>query len=280
MASPSAVSSPPTVEQVTQALSGVNDPEIHRPITELGMVKNVQVGDDGTIRVDVWLTVAGCPMRDTITRAVTGAVSELPGVAAVRVELDVMSEEQRRGLQSQLRGGRQEREIPFAKDSSLTRVYAVASGKGGVGKSSVTVNLAAALAAAGQKVGVLDADMYGHSVPRMLGVTGRPTQVEEMIMPPSAHGVKVISVGMFTKGNEPVTSRYPSVTWCRVPSCSWSPPRRSPPPRWLSGPGRWRPSCTSTSSGSSRTCPTCRARTAGSGSTSSAPAAARPLLTR
>src|SRR6266496_3233464 len=122
MASPSAVSSPPTVEQVTQALSGVNDPEIHRPITELGMVKNVQVGDDGTIRVDVWLTVAGCPMRDTITRAVTGAVSELPGVAAVRVELDVMSEEQRRGLQSQLRGGRQEREIPFAKDSSLTRV--------------------------------------------------------------------------------------------------------------------------------------------------------------
>src|SRR6266496_3152318 len=184
MASPSAVSSPPTVEQVTQALSGVNDPEIHRPITELGMVKNVQVGDDGTIRVDVWLTVAGCPMRDTITRAVTGAVSELPG-------------------------GRQEREIPFAKDSSLTRVYAVASGKGGVGKSSVTVNLAAALAAAGQKVGVLDADMYGHSVPRMLGVTGRPTQVEEMIMPPSAHGVKVISVGMFTKGNEPVPWRGP-----------------------------------------------------------------------
>src|SRR6266487_471397 len=209
MASPSAVSSPPTVEQVTQALSGVNDPEIHRPITELGMVKNVQVGDDGTIRVDVWLTVAGCPMRDTITRAVTGAVSELPGVAAVRVELDVMSEEQRRGLQSQLRGGRQEREIPFAKDSSLTRVYAVASGKGGVGKSSVTVNLAAALATAGQKVGVVDADIYGHSVPRMLGVTGKPTQVEQMMMPPSAHGVKVISIGMFTQGNSPVVWRGP-----------------------------------------------------------------------
>jgi len=153
MASPSAVFVAAHHRAVTQALSGVNDPEIHRPITELGMVKNVQVGDDGTVRVDVWLTVAGCPMRDTITRAVTGAVAVLPGVAAVRVELDVMSEEQRRGLQSQLRGGRQEREIPFARDSSLTRVYAVASGKGGVGKSSVTVNLAAALAAAGQRSG-------------------------------------------------------------------------------------------------------------------------------
>ena len=159
--------------------------------------------------MDVWLTVAGCPMRDTITREVTAAVSKLDGVARVRVELDVMSDEQRRGLQSQLRGGKPEREIPFAKDSSLTRVYAVASGKGGVGKSSVTVNLAAALAASGQKVGVLDADMYGHSVPRMLGVTGRPTQVEKMIMPPTGHGVKVISVGMFTKGNEPVPWRGP-----------------------------------------------------------------------
>src|SRR5450755_7408 len=209
MAPPSAASSPPTKEQVTQALSGVNDPEIHRPITELGMVKNVDVGRDGTVRVDVWLTVAGCPMRDTITREVTAAVSKLDGVARVQVELDVMSDEQRRGLQGQLRGGRPEREIPFAKDSSLTRVYAVASGKGGVGKSSVTVNLAAALAAAGQKVGVLDADMYGHSLPRMLGVTGLPTQVEKMIMPPSAHGVRVISIGMFTKGNEPVVWRGP-----------------------------------------------------------------------
>jgi ATP-binding protein involved in chromosome partitioning len=209
MASPSAASPPPTKEQVTQALSGVNDPEIHRPITELGMVKNVDVGRDGTVRVDVWLTVAGCPMRETITREVTAAVSKLDGVARVRVELDVMSDEQRRGLQGQLRGGRPEREIPFAKDSSLTRVYAVASGKGGVGKSSVTVNLAAALAASGQKVGVLDADMYGHSVPRMLGVAGKPTQVEKMIMPPSGHGIKVISVGMFTKGNEPVPWRGP-----------------------------------------------------------------------
>jgi ATP-binding protein involved in chromosome partitioning len=199
----------PTVEQVTKALGGVLDPEIRRPITELGMVKNVEIGPGGAVRVEVWLTVAGCPMRDTITREVTAAVTKLPGVASVRVDLDVMSDEQRRALQSQLRGGRPEPEIPFAQPSSLTRVYAVASGKGGVGKSSVTVNLAAALAATGQKVGVVDADIYGHSVPRMLGVTGRPTPVENMIMPPSAHDVKVISIGMFTKGNTPVVWRGP-----------------------------------------------------------------------
>jgi ATP-binding protein involved in chromosome partitioning len=159
--------------------------------------------------VDVYLTVAGCPLRDTITRDVTAAVSALPGVSGVRVELDVMSDEQRRELQGRLRGGRPEREIPFAQPASLTRVFAVVSGKGGVGKSSVTVNLAAALAATGQKVGVLDADIYGHSVPRMLGVTGRPTQVEQMIMPPSAHDVKVVSIGMFTTGNAPVVWRGP-----------------------------------------------------------------------
>jgi ATP-binding protein involved in chromosome partitioning len=209
MTSPPTVTTPPTADAVTQALSGVNDPEIHRPITELGMVKDIGIARDGTVRVDIWLTVAGCPLRDTITREVTAAVSKLAGVSRVRVELDVMSDEQRRDLQGKLRGGRPEKEIPFAKPDSLTKVYAIASGKGGVGKSSVTVNLAAALAAAGQKVGVLDADIYGHSVPRMLGVTGRPTQVEQMIMPPSAHDVKVISIGMFTKGNEPVVWRGP-----------------------------------------------------------------------
>src|SRR2546430_7764555 len=207
--SPSALTPPPTTEQVSEALARVNDPEIRRPITELGMVKNVAIAPDGKVRVEVYLTVAGCPLRDTITRDVTAAVSAVPGVAAVAVQLDVMSEQQRRELQTQLRGGRQEREIPFAQPSSLTRVFAVASGKGGVGKSSVTVNLAAALAASGQKVGVLDADIYGHSVPRMLGVTRRPTQVEQMIMPPSAHDVKVISIGMFTDGNTPVVWRGP-----------------------------------------------------------------------
>src|SRR5262250_2968485 len=200
---------PPSAEQVTQALAGVNDPEIRRPITELGMVKNVDVAADGTVAVEVYLTVAGCPMKDTITREVTAAVGRLPGVSSVRVDLDVMSDEQRRALQTQLRGGRPEPQIPFAQPSSLTRVYAVASGKGGVGKSSVTVNLAVALAASGQKVGVIDADIYGHSVPRMLGVTGRPTPVENMIMPPAAHDVKVISMGMFTKGNTPIVWRGP-----------------------------------------------------------------------
>jgi ATP-binding protein involved in chromosome partitioning len=202
-------SSLPTAEQVTSALAGVNDPEIGRPITELGMVKSVSVAAGGLVDVSVYLTVAGCPMRDTITSRVTDAVAALPGVSGVRVTLDVMSDEQRKAMQTQLRGGRPEPVIPFAQPASLTKVLAVASGKGGVGKSSVTVNLAAALAAAGHKVGVIDADIYGHSVPRMLGVTGRPTPVENMIMPPSSHDVKVISMGMFTKGNTPIVWRGP-----------------------------------------------------------------------
>jgi len=208
MAAPSVVS-PPSAEQITAALAGVNDPEIRRPITELGMVKSVDVGPAGRVRVEVYLTVAGCPLRDTITKDVTAAVAAVPGVSSVAVDLDVMSDEQRRELQGRLRGGRPERAIQFAEPGSLTQVFAVASGKGGVGKSSVTVNLAVALAAAGQKVGVIDADIYGHSVPRMLGATGTPTQVEQMMMPPSAHGVKVISIGMFTTGNSPVVWRGP-----------------------------------------------------------------------
>ncbi len=199
----------PTIEQVTAALATVNDPEIRRPITELDMIKSVDVADDGSVTVGVYLTIAGCPLRDTITRDVTAAVSKIPGVTGVRVNLDVMSEEQRKALQTKLRGGQAPKEIPFAKPTSSTRVYAVASGKGGVGKSSVTVNLAAALAAQGRKVGIVDADIYGHSVPRMLGVTNRPTQVEQMIMPPNANGVKVISIGMFTEGNTPVVWRGP-----------------------------------------------------------------------
>jgi ATP-binding protein involved in chromosome partitioning len=199
----------PTAEQVTTVLAGVKDPEIGRPITELNMVKSIDIAPDGRVDVGVYLTVAGCPMREEITSRVSKAVSGLPGVSAVRVALDVMSEEQRKSLQTQLRGGKPEPVIPFAQPSSLTQVFAVASGKGGVGKSSVTVNLAAALAASGHKVGVMDSDIYGHSVPRMLGVTGRPTAVENMIMPPSAHDVKVMSMGMFTKGNTPIVWRGP-----------------------------------------------------------------------
>jgi ATP-binding protein involved in chromosome partitioning len=199
----------PAEDAVRAALATVNDPEIHKPITELGMVESVRIAADGTVTVVVYLTVSGCPLRDTITANVRDAVSTVPGVTGVDVRLEVMSDEQRRELAASLRGGQAEREIPFAKPDSLTRVYAVASGKGGVGKSSVTVNLAAALAADGLKVGVVDADIYGHSVPRMLGADGRPTQVESMIMPPSAHGVKVISIGMFTPGNAPVVWRGP-----------------------------------------------------------------------
>ncbi len=206
---PTATTQQPDIDRIHAALQTVKDPEIRRPITELEMVKDVTIGADGTVEVQVWLTVSGCPMRETIVRDVTAAVSAVEGVTAVRVELDVMSEEQRKGLQQRLRGGAPEPEIPFAKPGSLTRVYAVASGKGGVGKSSVTVNLAATLAARGLSVGVVDADIYGHSIPRMLGVTGKPTQVEKMIMPPQAHGVKVISIGMFTPGNTAVVWRGP-----------------------------------------------------------------------
>jgi ATP-binding protein involved in chromosome partitioning len=199
----------PTPEQLTAALATVEDPEIRRPITEIGMVKSAAVDADGTARIGVYLTISGCPMKDTLTERVTAAVGALPGVTSVQVELDVMSDEQRKQLQSTLRGDNPQREIPFAQPGSLTRVLAVASGKGGVGKSSVTVNLAAAMAARGLRVGVLDADIYGFSVPRMLGVEHRPTQVEQMILPPTAHGVKVISIGMFTRDNTPVVWRGP-----------------------------------------------------------------------
>ncbi|MDS1269759.1 Mrp/NBP35 family ATP-binding protein [Lipingzhangella sp. LS1_29] len=199
----------PSTEEVHAALTKVQDPEIHRPITELDMVKSVDVADDGSVDVGIYLTVAGCPMKGRIQEDVSNAVREVSGVTGVRVELDVMSEEQRKALQAKLRGGQAEKEIPFAKPNSLTRVFAVASGKGGVGKSSVTVNLAAAMAESGKKVGVVDADIYGHSVPRMLGVEQRPTKVEDMIMPPTAHDLKVISVGMFTQGNQPVVWRGP-----------------------------------------------------------------------
>ncbi|WP_019875701.1 Mrp/NBP35 family ATP-binding protein [Sporichthya polymorpha] len=203
------MSSAPSVEAVRAALATVNDPEIHKPITELGMVATVDVAADGVVSVTVLLTVAGCPLRDTITRDVNAALAKVPGVTDVRLTLDVMTAEQREELQTKLRGGVPAKEIPFSRPGSMTRVYAVASGKGGVGKSSVTVNLAAAMAADGLNVGVLDADIYGHSIPRMLGADGRPTQVQNMIMPPSANGVKVISIGMFVEGNTPVVWRGP-----------------------------------------------------------------------
>jgi ATP-binding protein involved in chromosome partitioning len=200
-----------TVEEsaVRAALATVDDPEIRKPITELKMVDSVSVSADGLVNVRVLLTVAGCPMKAELTNRVTAAVSRVDGVREVAVELGVMTDEQRTELRQNLRGDAPANEIPFAQPGSRTRVYAVASGKGGVGKSSVTVNLAASLAARGLSVGVLDADIYGFSVPRMLGVTGKPTQVEQMIMPPVAHDVKVISIGMFTPGNTAVVWRGP-----------------------------------------------------------------------
>jgi ATP-binding protein involved in chromosome partitioning len=194
-------------DRVRTALAGVNDPEIKRPITELGMVRSVDVDDSGRARIEVLLTVAGCPMKDTITRDVTAAVGKVGGISAVEVALGVMSPEQRQQLQTDLRGDRGEREIPFARPDSLTKVFAVASGKGGVGKSSVTVNLALAMAESGLAVGIVDADIYGHSVPAMLGIADqRPTQVEEMILPVPAHGVQVMSIGMLKPRRDQVVA--------------------------------------------------------------------------
>jgi ATP-binding protein involved in chromosome partitioning len=197
-----------TEDAVRTALDEVKDPEIGRPITELDMVASIVIAGP-EVTVTVLLTVSGCPMRDEITTRVEKAVGALAGVQSVHVVLGVMDDEQRKALSVKVRGDKAEREIPFAKPGSLTRVYAVASGKGGVGKSTVTTNLAAALQAQGLTVGVLDADIYGFSVPRMLGVSDRPTQVEEMIMPPQAHGIRVISIGMFVAGNAPVVWRGP-----------------------------------------------------------------------
>jgi ATP-binding protein involved in chromosome partitioning len=194
---------------ISAALATVIDPEIRKPITELEMVERDTVAPDGATTVRVLLTVAGCPMKEKLTTDVTAAVSAVAGVSSVKVDLGVMNDAQRTELRTKLRGDNPVNEIPFAQPGSRTRVYAVASGKGGVGKSSVTVNLAVALAQRGLEVGVLEADIYGFSVPRMLGVTGKPTQVEKMIMPPQAHGVKVISIGMFTPGNTAVVWRGP-----------------------------------------------------------------------
>ncbi|HNP57809.1 MAG TPA: Mrp/NBP35 family ATP-binding protein [Gordonia sp. (in: high G+C Gram-positive bacteria)] len=199
----------PSEAAIRAALSKVDDPEIGKPITDLGMVKSISIGAAGAVEVVVYLTTSGCPMRNEISERVQRALADVPGVGAIDVRLDVMDDEQRTALRKKLRGDRAEPVIPFAQPGSLTRVYAVASGKGGVGKSSVTVNLAAALARRGLSVGVLDADIYGHSVPRMLGNDAKPTQVEQMIMPPIAHGVKFISIGQFTDGNTPVTWRGP-----------------------------------------------------------------------
>ena len=198
-----------TQEQVLQALSRVEDPEIGRPITDLDMVKSVHI-DGNDISVEIYLTIAGCPMRSTIESNTRAVLEEIAGVGQVSVTMDAMSDEQRKALKAKLRGGATDPEIPFSRPDSTTRVFAVASGKGGVGKSSMTVNLAAALRAKGLSVGIVDADIYGHSIPGLLGSTAGPTVIdEEMLLPPISHGIKHISIGQFVEGNAPIVWRGP-----------------------------------------------------------------------
>jgi ATP-binding protein involved in chromosome partitioning len=188
-------------EAVLAALGRVLDPEIRRPVTELDMIRGVDVQPGGSVRVDLQLTIVGCPAADTIERDVRSAAGSVDGVHHVDVDVSVMSPATRAALTERLRGDRP-RGVQFTPDT-LTRVIAVTSGKGGVGKSTVTVNLAVALAAAGQRVGVVDVDVHGFSVPGLMGLTDahgvapRPTRVDSMILPPVAHEVKVVSIGMF-----------------------------------------------------------------------------------
>jgi ATP-binding protein involved in chromosome partitioning len=197
-----------TKEDVRQALRQVLDPEIGRPIEDIGMLKDIAV-QDGTVIVDVLITIEGCPLKDRIDSDVKSAVLPLPGVEKVQVRLSPMSEEERAALVSKLRGPAGPVPQQHYFTDGKTSVIAVASGKGGVGKSSVTVNLAAALAAEGHRVGLVDIDVWGFSVPRMLGVNDRPVGFNGMILPLEAHGVKVISMGFFVPEEQPVIWRGP-----------------------------------------------------------------------
>ena len=197
-----------TESAVRSALSRVEDPELNRSITDLGMVKSIDI-DGSSVAVEIYLTIAGCPMKAHLTESTREAALGVEGVEDVTVTTDVMSDEQRREIRIKVRGESAEPVIPFAQPDSTTRVYAVASGKGGVGKSSVTVNVAVALAQRGLNVGIVDADIYGHSVPHLMGSTDKPHQVDEMIMPLQAHGVKLISIGHFVDDNSPVVWRGP-----------------------------------------------------------------------
>ncbi|MFR8481483.1 MAG: Mrp/NBP35 family ATP-binding protein [Varibaculum timonense] len=194
-------------EAVKQALSRVIDPELGRSITDLDMVREISIDAGGAVKVGVDLTIAGCPLQAVIEKDVKAEVSKVPGVSAVTVEMGVMDENQRAALKEKLSGP--QNVIPFTQPDNLTRIYAITSGKGGVGKSSMTANLALSLAMQGLKVGVLDADIYGFSIPRMLGVSEEPTVIDGMIVPPVAGGVKVISIGMFVPDGQPVIWRGP-----------------------------------------------------------------------
>lgn len=184
------------IDQIAEALTAVQDPELHRSITDLGMVKDLNE-IDGAVSIEILLTISGCPMQDRLRTDITSAVSAVAGVKSVNLSFGVMSQEQRDNVKKIMRNGR-EKVIPFAQPDSLTRVIAIASGKGGVGKSSVTVNLAVAAAKKGLRVGILDADVYGHSIPRLMGLMGqRPTAIDQMFIPLESFGVKTVSMEMF-----------------------------------------------------------------------------------
>jgi ATP-binding protein involved in chromosome partitioning len=197
------------IQEINAALATVSDPELHRPLPDLGMVEKVEFFN-GVAEIKILLTISGCPMRDRLQKDVTEAVMKVSAVNQVALEFGVMNEAQRDNVKKLLRGGR-EKFIPFAQPDSLTRVWGISSGKGGVGKSSVTVNLAAALAVRGFKVGVLDADVYGHSIPRLLGIEGqRPTAIDQTFIPIEINGIKVVSIEMFKPDRaDPVAYRGP-----------------------------------------------------------------------
>jgi ATP-binding protein involved in chromosome partitioning len=195
----------PDRDEILKALEGVIDPELRRPVTELDMVRDVVV-DGGAVTVTIALTVAGCPLRSSFQDQVSQHVGGVEGVESVRLDFDVMSPEEKAALSTKLRGGRPEKGLSLDPG---TRVVAVASGKGGVGKSTLTASLAAALALRGEQVGVLDADVYGYSIPHMLGLHQRPIVVDKMIVPPVRGELKLMSIGFFLDENDPVMWRGP-----------------------------------------------------------------------
>ncbi|HET8894314.1 MAG TPA: P-loop NTPase [Gaiellaceae bacterium] len=195
-------------EAVLKALEQVIDPELQRPVTELDMVRGVEI-EDGIVSLTIVLTVAGCPLRDSFQEQVDRVLSTIPGVRGFELAFDVMTPEERQALTTKLRGGTQRQDSPIRLTPG-TRVLAIASGKGGVGKSSLTANLAVAFSQLGQRVGVLDADIYGHSIPHILGIHQKPVAVDQMIVPPVKDGLKLMSIGFFLEtSNEPVMWRGP-----------------------------------------------------------------------
>jgi ATP-binding protein involved in chromosome partitioning len=194
-------------DAILKALEQVIDPELQRPVTELDMVRNVEV-TDGIVSLTIVLTVAGCPLRDSFQQQVDRALATVSGVRGFELSFDVMTPEERQALTTKLRGGARREDTPI-RLSPGTRVIAVASGKGGVGKSSLTANLAVAFSQFGHRTGVLDADVYGHSIPHILGIRQKPIAVDDMIVPPVKNDLKLMSIGFFLDGNEPVMWRGP-----------------------------------------------------------------------